>query len=108
MLGISSVFKKTKPRQFSYKPLYYDQEKEQRDEKFNKNNKEYKPGSLVKGMRNERYCSSDIHSERMAAEKRNRTTIRLVLIIFMLILVGIALMNSTFLEGILMVFTQGK
>lgn len=104
MLGISSGFKRNKPRQFDYKPLYYDQEREERDERLNKGNKEYTPGSIVKGIRNERYRSKDVHSERMDADKRNRTAIRLVLIIFMLILVGIALLNSTFLENILMSF----
>lgn len=107
MLGISG-FKTGKPRQFSYKPLYYDPEQEERDLRNalreEKNSKEYKPGSLVKGMRMERYGGSDVNSKRMEKEARTRVMIRLCIGLILLFIVGYVIMNSTLLDSMFTVF----
>lgn len=109
MLSISG-FKTNKPRQFSYKPRYYDPEQEERDLRKElreeKISKDYKPGSLVKGMRMERYINSDVNNKRMAQEARTRMMIRLGIGLILLITIGYIIMNSTILEKMFTVFNM--
>lgn len=114
MLGISSGFKRNKPRQFEYKPRYFDPEKEEQEARSaaregRHNSEKYVPGSLVKGMRMERYRSGsgDSHNEkRQAMEARNRTIFRLAIFLFLLLLVGYIVMNSTLLETVFSTFIK--
>lgn len=111
MLEIKSVFKKQKPRQFSYKPLYYDPEQEERDLRdslhSNEPKKEYVPGSLVKGIRMERYKNNDPKNrEKISTDARNRVILRLLIVLFLLFMIGYIIMNSTILETMFTVFQK--
>lgn len=114
MLGINTGFKRNKPRQFEYKPRYFDPEKEEQEARSiaregRCDSNKYVPGSLVRGMRMERYrsTSGDTHNEkRQAIEARNRTIIRLGIFLFILILVGYIVMNSTLLETVFSSFMK--
>lgn len=103
MLNVS-FFKRQKPRQFSYRPIYHDPEQEERDRRNNirgagtSETKNYVPGSIVKGMRMERVSSSSVKEEMSKNDNRNRIVIRLVAMLVMLFLIGYIVMNSTMLE----------
>ncbi len=100
-------FKRRKPRQFQHIPIYYDPEQEQRDSRNAKYDKEaYVPGSLVRGMRRERYQSNDVNAKRIAAEQRNRVIIRSLLILILLIAASFIIMNGTGIEKMLEVFMR--
>ena len=108
MFGISG-FKTRKPRQFSYRPRSFDPEQEERDirnaaRESKTNSENYKPGSLVRNMRMERYAPKSHNDKRQAIENRNRMVIRLSIFLFFLLLVGFIIVNSTLLENIFSVF----
>lgn len=113
MLGINMGFKRNKPRQFSYKPRYFDPEQEERNARNAAreslcNEDKYVPGSIVRGVRMDRYKSvgTTHNDKRQAMEARNRAIMRLIIFLFILILVGIIVMNSTLLETILSTFAK--
>ncbi len=109
MFGISSGFKRNKPRSFSYKPMYYDAEQEERDERRAKyEEKEYKPGSIVRNMRRERYVDNNVNAKKMAAEARNRIMMRMIILLILLFTAGVIIMNSTMLEEFFSVFINGR
>lgn len=109
-MNIISGFKRNKPRQFSYKPVYFDPEQDERTAREAKNavGDDYVPGSIVRGMRMERHTTgSDVNSKKMAQDARNRTVIRLMIFLCLLFLVAYIVMNSTMLETMFTVF-KGK
>lgn len=92
---IASPFKTRKPRQFEYRPRYYDPDKEaweQRqkelfgeEETLTPEDKEnYRPGQYVEQLRFRR----GIMAERQRSAKRRPAIMRLALLIALLVLLG--------------------
>lgn len=112
MLEINTVFKKKKPRQFSYKPRFYDPEQEERDVRSamrsDKPVKDYVPGSLVRSVRMERYKHTDdvANRDKISKDARNRLLLRSIIFLFLLFMVGYLIMSSTMLEKMFMVFSK--
>lgn len=89
-MRIPSLFRPGKPKPFSYTPLYYDQEKEEREERLRRikselgmpeGDEEVKPRTIItRGSFNSRF------RKRQTKEKRT-SAIRLLLIILLLILI---------------------
>lgn len=91
---IASPFKTRKPRQFEYRPRYYDPDKEaweQRrkelfgeDESPKEGEENYRPGQYVEQLRFRR----GVMAERQRNAKRRPAIMRLALLIALLVLLG--------------------
>lgn len=97
-----------KPRQYSYKPVYYDPEKEEREarrrvsEQSAETDKKYVPGSLIHASRRARIMGTELKSSSIEdADKRRRIIIRLAIFLILLFLIGYAMMKGNFIEIIL-------
>lgn len=93
MIGFTA-FKTSKPRQFEYRPLYYDPDKEEMEKRKQKvlgeaaqedqESANYQPGKYIAEARMRR----SIEEDRRNAEKRKSGVIRLAIFV---VLVGICL-----------------
>lgn len=96
-----------KPRQFNYKPIYYNPEEEERKERraaaeANAEDKEhYVPGSYIRNARKSRMDIGEGASKLEKELRRQRMLIRLIIFIVLLLAVGYALMRSQVLEVLL-------
>lgn len=106
MLGMGAF--RRKPRQYSYKPIYFDPEKEEREERRRasensaETEKNYVPGSLIHASRRARIMgTSRKPSSIESADKQRRIIIRLAIFLILLFLVGYAMMKSNFFEAVL-------
>ena len=92
---IASPFKTRKPRQFEYRPRYYDPDKEaweqRRKELFGEeepsapeDKENYRPGQYVEQLRFRR----GIMAERQRSAQRRPALVRLVFLIALLVLLG--------------------
>lgn len=83
-MGIPRFFKIPKHRQFDYKPIYYDEQKEKLQERIRKIEQEY---SINKGDEYQRQLtkgSFSHHYERKRKTQRYSTTRLIIIIIFLL------------------------
>ena len=106
MIGFGAF--KRKPRQFSYKPVYYNPEKEERDARRRISEaevdaeKNYVPGSYLRASRKGRIMGIDpFLTKKDEQAKRTRSIIRLVIFLFLLIILSFAFMKTNILEFIL-------
>lgn len=88
---MAKFFYRAKPRQFNYKPLYYDPEKERRDKRREEllgkkvEDGDYQPGDIIRsgGMRAKARIMTDDVSYK---DKQKRSqTLRLVIILALLL-----------------------
>ena len=105
MLGIS-FFKCPKPRQFNYKPLYYDPKKEEWEEKKrrvlgeealadeDKKQEKYVPGSYIQKARLNR-----ITAEPEKKQKQNTFIIRFIIVLALLFIIAYFIINSQWLDA---------
>ncbi len=101
MVKFSSGFKLIKPRQYDYKPLYYDREKEeQQSRRAMHDESEYKPGMIVGNMRRERYAREKSKSN----DAQRRVLIRVAIIIALLALSVAILSKNNLIDGIVKLF----
>lgn len=106
MLGMGAF--RRKPRQFSYKPIYFDPEKEEREERRRASEesaeaeKNYVPGSLIHAARRSRIMGTGKKASSIeSADKQRRIIIRLAIFLILLFLIGYAMMQSNFFEVVL-------
>ena len=104
MLGIS-FFKCPKPRQFNYKPLYFDPKKEEWEERKRrvlgdeaveddaKPQEKYVPGSYIRKARFNR-----ITAEPEKEQKQRTFLIRFIIVLALLFAAAYFIINSTWLE----------
>lgn len=110
MLKITG-FKVKKPRQYSYKPLYYDPEQEEVQQRKNAresrlSEEKYVHGSIVKNMRMERHNPVSSHNMKLELmNARKRKTLRLFIFLILLFVIGYIVFNSSFLEKLLLLFS---
>ena len=106
MIGFGAF--KRKSRQFSYKPIYYNQEKEEREARRRiseaevEDEKNYVPGSYIRASRKGRIMGLDSFlTKKEEKEKRTRSIIRLVVFLILLVILSFAFMKTNILEFIL-------
>ena len=92
-----------KARQYSYKPLYFDPEKEERDARrklssSEKDEKPYVPGMFIRSVRSQRILGIEPKDKVIDKEKTRMIIIRLVIFFVILVLLGYGLMSSNFIE----------
>lgn len=94
MLGMSAFNKK--PRQYSYKPMYYNPEEEARKEREQryepKKDEKYVPGSYIHSQRVNRIMGLD--RPQKSTLDRNKTLIRLIIVILLSLVVGYGIIKS--------------
>lgn len=106
MLGMGAF--RRKPRQYSYKPIYFDPEKDEREERRRASEqsvdaeKNYVPGSLVHASRRARIMGTSRKPSAIeSADKSRRIIIRLAIFLVLLFLVGYAMLESNLFEVML-------
>ncbi|MEG1554191.1 MAG: hypothetical protein RRZ64_04035 [Rikenellaceae bacterium] len=106
MLGLSAFTRK--PRQYSYKPIYFDPEKEEREERRRaslsnaEQDAHYVPGSLIQASRRSRIMGTSHKPSKIeSADKQRRIILRLAIFLILLFLVGYVMMKSNFFEVML-------
>ena len=86
-MGIPRFFKVPKHRQFEYKPIYYDEQKEQLQERIKNIEKEYGVNNGEEQIRTMTKGSFSHYYDRKKKTQRYSTT-RLILIIIFLLFVS--------------------
>lgn len=94
MFGKGRIFRVPKHQQFKYKPMYYDPQKEELQERLNalkelqKNDVEGTKARITSGIR-----SGHLQDQEYRREQVKRSNIKLVTIVIMLIVLGYLLLN---------------
>ena len=106
-----SFFHKPKPRSFEYKPRFYDPVEEEREarkrellgENYAGKDEEYRPGQYIKQMRIRR----GIIANREKSERRQRRTLRSIIMLVLLVAFAWWLINTDFSNSVWAVFLGG-
>jgi hypothetical protein len=94
MFGKGRIFRVPKHQQFKYKPMYYDPQKEELQERLNtlrelqKNDVEGAKARITSGIR-----SGHMKDQTYRREQVRRSNIKLVIIVVMLLVLGYLLLN---------------
>lgn len=85
-MGVFTFFKTRKPRQFNYKPIYWDKELEERQEKVKKNEPDPGKSIITKGFLREGYQKQDIQKRMNAIRKQYFRLFFILAVLFLLVL----------------------
>lgn len=102
MFGMSALNRK--PRQYSYKPLYYNPDKEDREQRISdalgQGDQNYVPGKYIQSQRRNRMLGLNIPVDKKIDKKR--VLIRICIVITLMLLMYLLLISNVLDDLIIM------